>query len=123
MNLIVLVRAVGHRADAVLAGIKSQAFRKVCDVGTRDRSTETFYWREDLLVQVIVYVWLEFRSQDFVDWESVLGRCFGGTVARSRNDEGHYIFGFDVFAFGYQAQSNLDGRHAICVWVFFGIFA
>jgi hypothetical protein len=76
-------------------------------------------------VKVVVDVWLETAVclEDFVNRVCVLGCVLCGSGGLARDDEGHNILGFDVFALGLKAESDLHRRHGVAIWVLIGVFA
>jgi len=73
-----LLGATGYCADAVFRGIETKTGGEQGDVCAAYRCAETFYWGQNLLVEVVVDVWLEFavRLEHFVDRVSVFCRIF-----------------------------------------------
>ena len=118
----------GRGSDAILPRVQSQAFRQLHGVGAGQGSAQAFYGREDLLVEVPVYV----RHQgagcvaDFLWREGAFGGGFGGGDGgggRGGGDVGDYVVNADGFAGGEGAEGDLDLGHGVGVWVVAGVFA
>jgi hypothetical protein len=125
VDLGFLLRTTGYCADAVFRGVKTETGGQECDVCAADRGAKSLYRRQDLLVEVVVDIWLEFAAglDYFVDGVGVLCCVFGGAGRFASDDEAHDVLGFNVLALGLEAQSYLHGWHGVAVGVFLGILA